>query len=293
MKKHILRVLDLINNYEIIKQETNRDNIALLDGDIILYSVCFPKKQTEEEIKLMGNQLDRTLDDVINEINNYLIDVLVTTNCIFYKGFLSGKSFRKDIATIKEYKGNRTQEKPKYFYELKKYLIEQWGFYQDNELQYEADDLIASWNKIYKERNWNPIIITIDKDMDQLSGNHYNPRKKEFYSISESQANYFLWNQIIVGDSTDNIKGIEGIGKIGASKILQNKLDHECKLAVIDAYISKYDLKNGINNFTENFNLIYLCNDYLDRINLSEEILHNYIKTVIDNINTVKEVKIE
>lgn len=292
LSSNYLKVLDFISNYEIIKQETNKDNIAIIDGDIILYSVCFPKKQTEEDIKLKGNQLDRTLEDVINELNNYLIEILINTNCIYYKGFLSGKSFRKDIATIKEYKANRTQEKPKYFNEVKKYLIEQWGFYQDNELFYEADDLIASWNKVYLEKGWNSIIITIDKDMDQLVGTHYNPRKKEFYNISEGQANYLLWHQIITGDPTDNIKGIEGIGKIGATKILQNKLDHEYKLATIEVYISKYGLKNGINNFTENFNLVYLCNDYLDKIKLSEELLHNYIKTVIDNINTIKEIKI-
>jgi 5'-3' exonuclease len=291
-KNNISKALDFCNNYDIIIQETKKDNIGLLDGDIFLYAICFPKKQTEEEIKLMGNQLDRSLNDVINELNNYLIDTLITTNCRYYKGFLSGKSFRKDIATIKEYKGNRTQEKPKYFNEIKQYLIEQWGFYQDNELRYEADDLIASWNKVYMLKEWNPIIITIDKDMDQLAGTHYNPRKKELYSISEGQANYLLWHQVITGDPTDSIKGIEGIGKIGASKILQNKIDHEYKLATIEAYISKYDLKNGINNFTENFNLVYLCNDYLDKIKMSEQSLHNDLKTVIDNINTIKEVEI-
>jgi 5'-3' exonuclease len=283
------KVLDFINNYDVIKQESNRDNIALLDGDIFLYAICFPKKQTQEEIELMGNQLDRSLDDVIDEINNYLIDTLISTNCRYYKGFLSGKSFRKDIATIKEYKGNRTQEKPKYFSKVKQYLIEQWGFYQDNELRYEADDLIASWNKLYKQKEWYPVIITIDKDMDQVPGMHYNPRKKEFYDISESQANYLLWNQVIIGDPTDSIKGIEGIGKVGASKILQNRLDHEYKLATIDAYISKYGLKNGINNFAENFNLVYLCNDYFEKIDLTEN-LHNDIKTVVNNIDTVKEI---
>lgn len=283
MNSYTPKVLDLINNYEIIKQETNRDNIALIDGDIFLYSVCFPKKQTQEQIIQMGNQLERTLQDVINELNNYLISTLIATNCIYYKGFLSGKSFRKEIAKTAEYKAGRSTEKPQYFSEIRTYLKEVWGFQEDSITYYEADDLICSYNKEYTNKGYIPIIISIDKDLDQIAGKHYNPRKKEFYDINNGYAEYFLWYQTIIGDTADNIKGIEGVGPIGAKKILTGSFVDN----TLQAYISKYGLKKGINNFTENFNLVYLCDDYTS---IEEP---NYIKNVVNIIDNVIEVKFE
>jgi 5'-3' exonuclease len=283
MNTYTPKVLDLIHNYEITKQETNRDNIALIDGDIFLYSVCFAKKQTQEQIDQMGDQLERTLQDVINELNNYLISTLIATNCVYYKGFLSGRSFRKDIAKISEYKAGRSTEKPKYFSEIRNYLKEVWNFQEDSTTYYEADDLICSYNKVYSNKGYTPIIISIDKDLDQIPGLHYNPRKKEFNDISIGYAEYFLWYQAIIGDTADNIKGIEGTGAVGAKKILQGSyIDN-----TLQAYINKYGLRKGINNFTENFNLVHLCDDY------SEILEPDYIKNVVNIIDNVVEVKFE
>lgn len=285
MLNQYFNISDFINNYEIIRQETNKDNIALIDGDIFLYSVCFPKKQTEEQINTLGNQLERSLNDVIDELNKYLINTLIATNCVYYKGFLSGKSFRKEIDS--EYKANRKDfEKPPFFNEVKQYLIDYWNFYQDKDTFYEADDLIASFNSYFTKNGYNTVIVTIDKDMDQLSGKHYNFRKKEFYDISPSQSEYLLWNQVIIGDSTDNIKGIEGVGKVGASNILLELPEPQYKFATLGAYVYKYGLLKGINNFTKNFNLIYLRNDFnIESLGGNK---YDFIKTTINNIDSIR-----
>jgi 5'-3' exonuclease len=275
-------IYDLINNYEVIFQETNKHNLLLIDGDIILYSICFNKKQTEEDIKLYGNQEERTFEDIKNQLNSYLVDILKVTNCVYFKGFLTSGSFRYRIAKSSDYKGNRKSEKPNYFYEAREYLKEQWDFFDDPNQMYEADDLIASWKEYYKD--FNTIIASIDKDLDQIEGNHYNFRKKEFYSISKNQAVYKLWSQIITGDSTDNIKGLEGKGIKYAEKLLGSITEHLYPQSVLDAYITQYGLKNGINKYYENFNLIYLDNNY--NKDIIEKVGYSFIKNIkVNNIN--------
>lgn len=96
---------------------------------------------------------------------------------------------------------------------------------------YEADDAIASLAKAATKDNINVRIISHDKDLYQLiSGNTYlyDPIKKIDIKESECLSKYgvlpsqFIDYQSLVGDNSDNIPGIRGIGDKTAQKIIKN-----------------------------------------------------------------------
>lgn len=87
----------------------------------------------------------------------------------------------------------------------------------------EADDELAF------AQTKDTCICSIDKDLDQIVGKHFHPgikrsnvfiREPKLYTITEEQALYFFYYQLLVGDNTDNIKGAIGIGPKKAENIL-------------------------------------------------------------------------
>ena len=95
----------------------------------------------------------------------------------------------------------------------------------------EADDVIA--NLVFST-NENVLIFTVDKDMMQLVEDYvhvYNGEEifdekkvKEKYKVEPFQIPDYL---AIVGDTSDNIKGIQGYGPVRASKILADHIHVE------------------------------------------------------------------
>lgn len=80
------------------------------------------------------------------------------------------------------------------------------------------------------------IICTTDKDLDMIPGWHYTweikrlgqtVRKAQKYYVNAYEASHFFYYQLLVGDSTDNIKGVVGIGKQKAEKLLSGLWSEE------------------------------------------------------------------
>lgn len=122
-------------------------------------------------------------------------------------------NFRYKVAKTKPYKGNRKDPKPIHYEAVREYLIKKFNA----EVVYgmEADDRIG-----IEATKAESVIVSIDKDLDMIPGWHYNFVKKEMYSISEKTAYYNFYKQLLVGDPTDNIPGLKGIGPKKAAKIL-------------------------------------------------------------------------
>jgi hypothetical protein len=59
--------------------------------------------------------------------------------------------------------------------------------------------------------------------------------------VDDFEGDYNFYIQLLVGDRTDNIKGIDGIGPVKAAKILANcKTKEELHAAVLKVYIENY-----------------------------------------------------
>lgn len=80
---------------------------------------------------------------------------------------------------------------------------------------YEADDRIAM------EAKGNFIIVAIDKDLLQIPGEHYNPVKDTFQVVSDEDAKIHLYTSMLIGDSSDNLRGIDGLGPVKSERALR------------------------------------------------------------------------
>ena len=141
-----------------------------------------------------------------------------------------GDTFRKEI--YPEYKANR-DEAPQ---DLKKQLpiaikwIREMGFASLEKDGYEADDIIATLAKYGKEQGLKVKIISHDKDLYQMIDDDrvvmYDSIKRKEINEKECFEKFgvypkdFINFQAILGDSSDNIPGVKGIGKVGASKLI-------------------------------------------------------------------------
>ncbi len=231
---------------------------ALVDGDVLLYRCGFAADSqmlgqlrqeiaaenpdwSEQDVK--ANALVRLDHEdyahfAYGNLNATIEGVLQGRKG--YKLYLTGPgNFREAIATLLPYKGNRDPtHKPKYYKELKDYMLSKHDAIVVEGM--EADDAMAM--EQWRHRDRSTVIATIDKDLDMIPGWHYNLNSKEQYWVDIDRANYFFFWQMLVGDSTDNIPGIKGIGKARATKALEHLIgDTEAmKQTVWDMYQKQY-----------------------------------------------------
>jgi len=172
--------------------------LALLDGDIICYRIGFTTQDVDEKIAL-------------SRINSYLDNILFDSGASDYIVFLTGgNNYRKLI--YPDYKANRTQEKPKHYELIRTYLMDHEAAVMCEDE--EADDVMG-----YSQTE-DTIICSIDKDLDQIPGRHFNFVKNKHYEITPEEGMAFFYSQLLTGDRVDNIPGLPKVGPAKAKKIL-------------------------------------------------------------------------
>lgn len=153
-------------------------------------------------------------------------------------------NYRCQLAKQKPYKGNRDPEhKPVHYQLIRDYLVNALGARVVHGR--EADDEVS-----ILARRQPSIVATIDKDLDQVPGLHYDYAKKVFYTVSEEDAERFFWIQTLAGDGTDNIPGCPGLGLKKAAKIID--MVYEAKpvsgttlgALLWEQVVAEYDRKN-------------------------------------------------
>ena len=94
---------------------------------------------------------------------------------------------------------------------------------------YEADDIIATAAARFASPQLDVVLVSRDKDLDQLVGPHctlYDPMKDEIIDAAaiESEKGYrpdqAVEVQTLTGDSTDNIPGVPGVGPKTAARLI-------------------------------------------------------------------------
>jgi len=184
---------------------------ALLDGDIYAFRVACTTENDNEAI-------------AVYRVNEMIENTLAEVEASEYKLFLtSPDNFRKHV--YPEYKANRTATKPKHLQFLKDYLVESWQGQVAERM--EADDYLGI------NQHESSIICSIDKDLLQVPGKHYNIVKKEFYEVDEETGFRNFYTQLLTGDTSDNIKGIAGIGPVKAKKALTGYFTEQGMFSVV------------------------------------------------------------
>src|SRR4051812_26840797 len=150
------------------------------------------------------------------------------------------KSFRTEI--FPEYKANRSTAPEELTIQMPFFrpLVEAFRWPVLAIEGVEADDAIATLVERAREKGWHVVIYSADKDMMQLVGDDVEVidamRQNTFtreaviekWGVPPEQMADFL---ALCGDTSDNIPGVEGIGKVSASKLLAEYHDLDGILA--------------------------------------------------------------
>jgi len=142
-----------------------------------------------------------------------------------------GKNFRNDLYS--EYKANRTghptdlEPQLPYIYEI----LSAMGLAMHVAPGFEADDLIASFTKRFVGEVDEVVIVGTDKDLMQLVGPKVSmldtTRSNPWIKTPEVEKKFGVWPwQVtdvlaLLGDSSDNIPGVKGIGPKTAAKLIK------------------------------------------------------------------------
>lgn len=141
-----------------------------------------------------------------------------------------GKTFRSDI--YPDYKANRDAPPEDLVKQLPIAIdwIAEMGFSNLAKEGFEADDIIATLAKYGKAQGLKVRIVSHDKDLYQMiEDGHvimYDSVKRKEITSQECFEKFgvhpkdFINFQAIVGDASDNVPGVKGIGKVGASKLI-------------------------------------------------------------------------
>ena len=179
----------------------------LIDGDVILYLA-------------VATAQEPTLDACRERFDKIVIDIAeshfaTTDDCELY---LSGyKNFRK--VHYPSYKSNRGS-KPEMIEVLKDALIKDESTIVCEGI--EADDGLLIRAAELGEGNWS--IATVDKDLRTHPGRCYNVRTQEHKVVTPAEAYTFMFQQFVMGDSVDGIKGLKGWGPKKTERLINDEL---------------------------------------------------------------------
>ena len=193
--------------------------ILLIDADSLIFASCYRKRENPDD-ELYYTEIEDSrakFDEQFMSIVNHLEDKYPIDKVLTFSG--SKGNFRKLITT--KYKANRKkQELPPLLDEMHQFVKDHydsiWGY------GVETDDMVARyWKQISDDIGRDEVmIVSIDKDYKQFPCLMYNYhyKHKEILDISEEEAMYNFYSQMIEGDTADNVNYFKGKGKKFAEK---------------------------------------------------------------------------
>ena len=178
--------------------------LALVDGDIVAYR-CAASAELDDDW-IATSRIDKLLDEIFRATGS-------DSSRIFISG---GLNYRYKI--YPQYKANRPEKKPRWLQMCKEYMVKEWSAEFTDGI--EADDALAM------SQTNETVICSIDKDLLQIPGKHYRFVKGEYVDVDLFEGLRSFYRNLLIGDTTDNIRGVDQIGKKRAAKLI-NPQDNE------------------------------------------------------------------
>lgn len=234
--------MKLINEVELMNKNMTQEKIMLIDGHSILHRAFYG-------VPLLTNSKGIYTNAIYGFLN--IILKLIEEEQPEYIGVafdVKEPTFRHK--EFEEYKGHRkaTPSELKMQIPILKELLSAMGIMSIEMPGYEADDILGTLGKKAEIEGIHPIIISGDRDLLQLASeaikiripktirgkteieDYYAVDVKEKYGVTPQE---YIDVKGLMGDPSDNIPGVPGIGEKTATKIIQEY--HTIEAAIVHA----------------------------------------------------------
>ena len=224
---------------------TKKDHFYLIDGSGYIFRAYYalpPLSRKSDGLPTGAvngfcSMLFKLLEDAKSEINKER----PTHFAVIFDS--ARKNFRNEIYS--EYKSNRSDAPedliPQFEYIRKS--VKAFNLPSVEMLNYEADDLIATYAEQILKEGAKVTIVSSDKDLMQLYKKNiriYDPMKNKFIYESDIENKFGVKAQRVIdvqalaGDSSDNVPGVPGIGIKTAAELISNYGDLETLLKNVE-----------------------------------------------------------
>ena len=205
------------------------EKIIMVDGNNLLFRSYYATAYTGNIMRNSKGFPTNGLFGFVNMINKIINDEKPEYMLV---AFDIGKTFRHEKYV--DYKGGRdeTPNELKMQFPVAKQILTAMGIKYLEVLGYEADDIIGTFAKMIDDNDdYNGLIVSSDKDLLQLiSDNVYVKllKSKDYIMMTPEvfmenygvEASRMVDLKGLMGDSSDNIPGVKGIGEKTAIKLL-------------------------------------------------------------------------
>lgn len=219
------------------------EKIILVDGNNLIFRSYYATATTGNLMVNSKNYPTNALYGFVNMINKIIEEEKPTFMAVAYD---IGKNFRHE--KYKEYKAGRSATPNELIIQLNKSkeLLDAMGIKHIELENYEADDIIGTLSKMaLDDKDFIATIVSSDKDLLQLineevevkllkSKDYIRYTKEKFIEDYGIDPIKMIDLKALMGDSSDNVPGVKGIGEKTALKLLQQYNSLEGIYASID-----------------------------------------------------------
>lgn len=206
------------------------EKVILIDGNNILFRSYYATAYNGNTMKNSKGFPTNALYGLVNMMNKIISEENPTHIMV---AFDKGKTFRHD--KYETYKDGRseTPDELKMQFPKAKELVEAMGINYFEIDNYEADDIIGTFAKKCNDNpDFNAVIISSDKDLLQLITDEVEVKllkqvgnirmtHEEFLNTYGIEPPRMVDLKALMGDSSDNIPGVKGIGEKTAISLLK------------------------------------------------------------------------
>lgn len=240
-----------MDNLEIGKENRKlKKSAVLIDGSGFIYRAFFALPKLTRSDGAPTGAVFGFCSMLLSLISDHASDVFIVI-------LDSGRdTFRSKI--YEAYKKNRDETPPELKAQFETLIAACHAFGVPVVLKtgYEADDIIATYAHKLSKKGYKTEIVSSDKDLMQLVDENvsmYDPMKSKFIQKEEVFEKYgvypesMVFLQALMGDSSDNIPGVPGVGPKTATKLISAYQDLENLYNSLDE-IPQEKLKEKLQN---------------------------------------------
>ncbi len=255
--------------------------IIMVDGNNLLFRSFYATAYNGNFMKNSKGFPTNGLFGFANMINKIISEEKPTYIIV---AFDKGKTFRHEKYDFYKDGRDATPDELKVQFPVAKEMLDAMGIKYYEIDNYEADDIIGTFAKYCdSDDNYDGLIVSSDKDLLQLISKHVEMKllKPKDYIKYNEESFKEEWGidpinvidlKALMGDSSDNIPGVRGIGEKIALKLLREYKTLDCVYENIDNIkgATREKLVNDKDSAYMSYEIATICKDVPMDINIDD-----------------------